>query len=318
MKSILKHIIPILLAASLNVLIAKVPDSGLVMLDVNRLEKITSKVTADNEHLTFEELIEAGINGLYYNVQNLANNDYNKGEWWHEAHEYGIWVCGGVDGNQGQAALINDAIIAAALGSDFIQIYEPFKGPGEGCVGKVDAFIESAYKQIQDAVGILNANCPVIIADAGCTAQLTGWASLDGLFGEVYGQSDFTSYYPDMVDYAQNNSTAFTGAMVWMSSQTGGTAVSDTEISNWFTTAYTDLGNVIWHNFHTRDDANWSGRVQLINSVVSKASSVPQWQNFSPATTIARSAPDVQVQVKSAEGLDPASVECYYAIHPID
>ncbi|MBF0433602.1 MAG: hypothetical protein HQK83_20150, partial [Fibrobacteria bacterium] len=304
---------------------AALPPAGLIMIDANKLHQISSKQSSGDFVMTFEELIEAGINGVHYKYYTEVAPIYSYAEWVHEAHSYGLWVCGGIP-NNGQTEMVEAAVQLASHGVDFLEINLPFDGVAAGCSSWHDPFGENEFLRIKSAAlqNCLQDSCPVLITDNECQDKYSGWSSLAGNVTQVYNDVGLNTYLPKAVNFKTGNPDKFAGAWVW--SQTWNTfdsvEVSDADFANWFGTVYNQTGNVILYNWtHKLSEnegvygTNWPARSETIKQVAAKGGAIPEWRNFLPAGAVTRSTPDCQVQVRCpVNGLDPGSVECFYSV----
>ncbi|MBF0433421.1 MAG: hypothetical protein HQK83_19240, partial [Fibrobacteria bacterium] len=304
---------------------ADLPSGKLVMLDIADISYLTSKRDTSELRLNFEELLETGINGIYFRAWLDENSYDNWPELVNEAHEYGLWVGGGINNFYGQLNTIKLAAQAAERGVDFLQIEWPLT---ESCVGQKDAFQESEYAQLKQSArkSCIHSSCPVIISDMNCNNMISSW-NVDGFANTLYSQTEITTSGAALVNYQTNNPDKWIAAWSWLlsydpaSPDSARVDIPDSEFDSNFEYAYTQFGNVLLFGWNMRDykntkglhGASWNARVASIKRVTGMGQQLPEWRNFSPVNAVSRSAPDCQVEVRSAAtGLDPASVECYY------
>ncbi|MBF0431458.1 MAG: T9SS type A sorting domain-containing protein [Fibrobacteria bacterium] len=333
MKILIKLIVILSIIFFTGVVNAKTPPNGMVMLEVSVLHNVTSKTPADDISLTFEDLIKDGINGVEFrNVTfGKGRQDYSQSEWVHEAHEYGLWVSGNFTGFDNTETMLGSVRGLSSMGVDMILIEVPFMGWEGGCESYSDApFTEVRYTALQNNAKAASprGECPISIIDVGCNYKVTGWNGLDGLFQELFNDSYYTSYYPQIFTFKNNHPDKFAGVSLWITvldQQTVDTPLPDDRFGTWFTEAYNNVGNILLFHFNKKSrgssgdwGTDWAKKTPIIRSVTKKGETIPEWRNFSPGTAVARSAPDCQVQVRSAfAGLDPDSVECYYAVDEV-
>ncbi|NOZ88063.1 MAG: LamG domain-containing protein [Deltaproteobacteria bacterium] len=295
---------------------AKAPPGKLVMLDVSKLSNVTSKTAPDDEHLSWRELVNSGINGVHFRSWCFSGDgSYSQLEWVREAHRYGLWVCGGTGNSKDQ--MVSDGAYLASLGVDFIQLDEPM---GKG-------FTENDYRDIKNSARKVNAACPVMITDVFYNDTISKWSSCDGIMQEVYVDQWYPSMIDAAVDYKNSHPAQDVFMWVWLMTKhpDNCTAYPDDKFNTWFTDSFNRVGKVLLFIFNTRsygdpvncvEGTNWPARIQTIkNSTSNLRVALPRWRNFSPATEIDTGLPDCSVEVRSAgAGLDPASVRCEYSI----
>ncbi len=292
------------------------PPGKLIMLDVSKLSNVTSKAPTDDEHLSWQELVSAGINGVQFRSWCFSGDSgaYSQLEWVREAHQYGLWVCGGTGNNTEQ--MISDAAYLASLGVDFIQLDEPM---GHGLT-------EADYNAIKARAHSVNPNCPVIITDVFYNDTIATWSQCDGLMQEVY----VDQWYPTMIDAAVNYKNSHPNQdvfmWVWLLTQNPDTctAYPDSKFDTWFTDSFNRVGKVLLFIFNNRqygdpanciNGTNWQSRVQTMQAATANLRvALPSWRNFSPAEGVYGGLVDCSVQVRSSvAGLDPGSVRCEYS-----
>ncbi|MBF0433149.1 MAG: hypothetical protein HQK83_17855 [Fibrobacteria bacterium] len=299
---------------------ADLPPAGLVMLDLASPRQLSSKAhESAATTLTFEELVAAGINGVHYRPTTEISPIYSYAEWVNEAHEYGLWVCAEI---QREVNKIDMAGQAASQGVDFIQLDHPLKGWEWGCSEYNDSFDETVLKRIENMVAqsCVHDSCPVVITDVDCDSIYVKWQTLDGLLQQVFSNSWLSKYFPRILTYKNTHPEKFSGAWVFLNTYNyfDSVAVPDGDFENWFSEVYTKTGNVVMYDWKTREEANWASRAEIIKRVTGKSGAIPEWDSFNPALAIAQSAPDCQVRVRCpVNGLDPGSVECFYAVDSI-
>ncbi|MBF0433435.1 MAG: hypothetical protein HQK83_19310 [Fibrobacteria bacterium] len=330
-----QSLIILLVTILVGVALADRPQKGMVMADIFSLDLLTSKEASSDTRWTFEELIDAGISGVQLRAGTFGKLNYTQHEWVQEAHEYGLWVCGGV-GVQNNAG-VEQAGYMAAMGSDFIQIDEPFKGWGGNCAPQDGDFNENEYNQMKVVAKAQTkfATCPIIISDVDCNEQFENWPSIDGLFQELYADIHWTNYYPKAKTYKAANPSKFVGVWDWiLVGDIVGTsdgndfynlyeALPDSKFELWFSDSWASLKNIILFIFWNKKShgslgsygVNWSHRAAFMKKTTGMGGTLPEWRSFSQSGT-SQSAPDCQVQVKQAfdGGIDPATVECYYTV----
>lgn len=299
---------------------AGIPQEKLVMLDVEVLANVTSKHAPDNTHLSWEELIEAGINGVHFRSWTFSGDgSYSQREWVEEAHDHGLWVCGGT-GNSVEMMTADGANLAL-MGVDFIQLDEP--------MGHA-SLTEAGYHTIRNSVRAVDPTVPVIITDVFYNDIITGWSNVDGIMQEVY----VDQWYPDKRNEALAYLAAHPGQSIFMwvwlltKSPTECVAYPDSKFDTWFLDSFNYIGKVLLFIFNQRDygdptncDAgawggtNWPARVATIQSATTGyRKAMTTWRNFAPSAPVDNDIPDCSVQVSSsAVGLNPSSIECFYS-----
>ncbi|MBF0431016.1 MAG: T9SS type A sorting domain-containing protein [Fibrobacteria bacterium] len=328
----------IVLAMLVTIIQSATPTRGMVMADIDGLQLLTSKEPPSDERWTFEELIANGLNGVHFRTWTFGKQYYSQAEWVHEAHEYGLWVAGG--GFQKEDALAH----TAQLGVDFVQIDEPFyygfcdTKPNHDDV----VFSNAIYNREKAAVKKAHptGDCPLVISDVDCFASHWNWTGVDGVFNEVY----IDLWYPkidEVVSYTNAHPGTFNGMWVWTIQGTtaspediahggGGyngssTSFPDSKIDLWFTDSWNKTKNVILFIWNKKAKGvaydwgtNWVQRAATIKRVTGLGETIPVWKNFSPGSSVNKSAPDCKVQVQGTfVGLDPTWIECYYAVDPV-
>ena len=296
--------------------LARFPRGKLVMLDVSRLANVTSRHPTDDTHLSWREIVAAGINGVHLRSWTFSGDgSYSQREWIREAHEHGLWVCGGTGNSQEQ--MQSDAALLASLGVDFIQLDEPMQWA---------SLTENGYHAIRAAARAVNAEIPVVITDVFYNDVISGWSNVDGLMQEVY----VDQWYPGNIDQAvqYRDSHPGQGVFIWVWLLTKHPdqclAYPDSKFDTWFNDSFSRLGQVLLFIFNRRDGAdpanceegtNWPARVATIQAATAGLRvNLPRFRNFSPADPVDDEAPDCSVEVRSAgAGLDPNSVECHYS-----
>ncbi|MBF0433427.1 MAG: hypothetical protein HQK83_19270, partial [Fibrobacteria bacterium] len=222
---------------------ADFPPAGMVMLDVYGIQRVSAKVTDNGEGLTFEELFKAGVNTVHFRTTTFGKQFYSQAEWVNDAHEYGLWVCGGahVDPTTSQGL--------AALGVDFIQMDEPY-------MGKCDAnFNVNHYAQSQAnaAAATQLSKCPILISEPDCANNIIGWPSLEGYAGEYYNDERFHTNKIYANNYRNSHPTGFTAQWVWMlagdftkpsgswpENELFNVRLPDSKFETWFSSAWGD------------------------------------------------------------------------------
>ncbi|MBF0433459.1 MAG: hypothetical protein HQK83_19435 [Fibrobacteria bacterium] len=313
--------------AQVNYMGSGFPKNGMIMIDAQGTKSFTGKFipktneTKWDEALHFEELIDVGINGVI--LRTGISNDYTWPEWIMMAHEYGMWVCRAIGPG---ADFISTTANSSAMGVDFQEVDEPLKGWTGAAVcpswSAEKPFSESIYINAKDAAAAVNPDCKIIITDVDCNQNFIDWNVNEGLLQEVYSNTHLSKYLPQAVTHKNKYPNRFTGVWTWILEEDEVTKeqLPESDINKWFDASWDATQNVLLFIFNYRGatyGTNWPKRAAHIKAKTGKSSPVPVWQNFGPVT-VAGSAPDCQVQVKSAVGMDPASVECYYAIHQGD
>ncbi|MBF0433485.1 MAG: T9SS type A sorting domain-containing protein [Fibrobacteria bacterium] len=315
----------VVLLLSVDVANANFPKNGSVTVWLYNPYQVTSKWDASHKYMSFEELVEAGVN-----VVQIATNGeswyYNIAEWIEDAHEHGIYVAGFLSHHHGTVQVVELSSKSAALGVDFMLIDEPLKGWDGNCLAFADdPFNESAYNEIKLWAyrGSMHDECPVIVTDVDCNHKIMPWSELDGVYNEIYSDGWMNSYLPPLVTYKNQNPSKYTGAWVWLLEQEESGMHWDRKYLEAVWNNTKNVGLFAWNmrpaSWEGVAGTNWPARVEVFKQVVGKGSPVAEWQSFSPAEAVNTSAPDCEVQVRNAGvGLDPASVECYYAIDEKD
>ncbi|MBF0432760.1 MAG: T9SS type A sorting domain-containing protein [Fibrobacteria bacterium] len=308
--------------------VAGMPENGMLMLSTDSANQITSKIKPRHDVLSFEELIDVGVNVIHFQMYSKLGLIYTTTEWVKEAHEYGFWVCGGV-GNFGMIAM--DLYIGelAAIGVDFMEMNIPLMGWENECKSLMDPFGEQEFNQLKStaAKACKYDSCPVFITDVACNNSFNNWSSVDGLFQQIDNNHYYNTYYPLIHDYKSANPLKLSGAWVWMRTKVLNQpdTITDAQFDTWFEDVYTKTGNVglfRWNDryalYDTIHGTNWDARVATIKRVVNKSGAIPEWKDFSPSGPVSGASPDCQIQVRCQKnGLDPLSVECYYAVDPV-
>ncbi|MBF0430053.1 MAG: T9SS type A sorting domain-containing protein [Fibrobacteria bacterium] len=316
----------IILFVSLILVEAKFPTGKLVMMDISQLRMVTSKEGPSDSRITFEEVMETGINGLHYRGWAGSGRQYSYYEWVQEAREYGFWVCGASGSHDGQAGRIDYATNIAAHGVDFMTIDLPFVGWGD-CSGVTEPFLERDFNAMKQAAQNINPDLPVLITDPSCNHMFYNWQAVDGLFQVAF----WADLVPRFLDSANIYKAMYPekpiGIWTWINAAhplDPQQRLPDSDFAAQFPAAYNHT-NVIMFIWNRRDlgepggyGTNWSERVKVLKENTGGGVKLPEWRNFSPTAPVALSAPDCQVQVRSSvSGLNPASVECYYTIYPM-
>ncbi|MBF0431272.1 MAG: T9SS type A sorting domain-containing protein [Fibrobacteria bacterium] len=299
---------------------AGLPKNGLVMMDLQNIKKVTSKHTPDDTYLSFEEVVEAGINGLNFNNFTGAGDNYTYSEWVKEAHEYGLWVAGGNPGDLGKIKLVD--IYARSFAGhqfDFVTLNAPWNH--QGCGEWSELIDESFFNSMKIHITQVNPDCKVLISDYNCNSNFNTWGGVNGLIQQTLMPGELNTNLTRAQTY-KTNTGKFTGSWVWMGNADyngSGASYSDADFNTTFESVYNNLGNVFLTRYKSRTDCNWNARVAEIKKMVgNKAVTLPVWKDFSPSEEINRSAPDCQVQVRcESMGLNPESVECYYTNSPV-
>ncbi|MBF0432048.1 MAG: T9SS type A sorting domain-containing protein [Fibrobacteria bacterium] len=328
----------IIMALLVTIVQSATPTRGMVMADIDGLKLLTSKEAPADTRWTFEELIAAGLNGIHFRAWTFGANYYSQAEMVHEAHEYGLWVAGG-----GFASLTDRAIEhVAQLGVDFAQIDEPFAWADCKNPHYTDQpFNQSVYNQLKAMAKAASprGECPVIISDVSCFSEIWGWTGVDGAFNEVYIDS-WHPYIAQTKQYINEHPGTFSGMWVWSIAGSGGDGedlyanyggyagavnplgAGDFEL--WFNDSWSQTKNIILFIFNKKAKGvtknwgtNWSYISNHMKTTTGLGETIPVWKNFSPGSSINKSAPDCKVQVQGTfVGLDPTWVECYYAVDP--
>ncbi|MBF0432873.1 MAG: T9SS type A sorting domain-containing protein [Fibrobacteria bacterium] len=305
---------------------ADLPKNGLVMVDFPQPYQLTSKAEPGFKTINFEELVSTGINGIHFKVFADLGYVYTYAEWVKEAHEYGLWVCGGISSSK-QEQMVTYAKQLALEGVDFIQLDFPFEA-GNACNSWNDPFGETEFLEVKNAAGQLTSwqSCPVIITDMACDNIYMNWNSLDGVLQYIVTDALYNNFLPKAETYKANWPGKFAGAWVWLTGWQGfdSIMVTDTQFETWFEGVYNRLGNVVLNGWNHRQvvhegvyGTNWEHRVNTFKRVIGKGEPAPEWSGFSPSALMYASSPDCQVNVRCARnGLDPATVECFYAVDP--
>ncbi|MBF0430360.1 MAG: T9SS type A sorting domain-containing protein [Fibrobacteria bacterium] len=243
---------------------------------------------------------------------------YTYSEWVEEAKEYGLWVCIGQTGTGKNQKYINNVLRSnAAILPHFMMIYEPLSQTT--CQGNAENYTETDYKSNREWVQMVNPGCKLLLTDGNCNSYIQGWTTLDGIVQETFSDAQLATNLPLATAYKQTYGK-FTGSWIWFRSvdlATSTTPIADTYFNNAFNSVYSSIGNTFLWQWKDKGTSAWESRVTKIKKTIgNKAVTLPVWQNFTPGTAVNRSAPDCQVQVKcEGMGLNPASVQCYYAIH---
>ncbi|MBF0433688.1 MAG: hypothetical protein HQK83_20585, partial [Fibrobacteria bacterium] len=312
-----------------GVIMADFPPAGMVVLDVYGIQRVSAKVTDNGDALTFEELFKAGINTVHFRTTTFGKQFYSQAEWVNDAHEYGMWVCGGGFSDP------NTCQYVAGLGVDFIQMDEPYLGKCD------DPFNETKYKQCQAYANAAThlTSCPILISEPDCANNIINWPSLEGYAGEYYNDERFHTNKIYANNYLKSHPNGFASQWVWLlagdfSKPSGSFATGeffnvrlpDSKFETWFSSAWNDYKNILLFIFNRKATGsaqdsdfglgtNWSHRSAYMAKTTGLGETPPQWKNFSPASAVANSAPDCQVMVQSTTvGLDPASVQCFYSV----
>ncbi|MBF0433290.1 MAG: T9SS type A sorting domain-containing protein [Fibrobacteria bacterium] len=318
-------------------ILADLPKNGMVMVEVKEINQISSKRAPNNDRLSFAELVESGVNGIAYKSWAKATY-YTYSEWVNEAHEHGLWVAGGTVNHQSNAAMVDYGSWTAAEGADFVWVDEPLKGWTGAAVCPSygpEPFLEVNYKALKNSVAkaCMHGKCQSLVTDVDCNANFSNWASLDGFHNEIYVKMHMDNYWNQLVADQAKYPNKFIGAWNWILTEyEAGAAFPDATFNEYFTKTFNQFKNVMFFIWDRREDlpknsgdgvwpgTNWDSRTAKIKQVVQANGitlpKLPVWNNFKQSSTI-QSAPDVEVQVQSAEvGLDPASVEVFYNLGP--
>ncbi|MBF0433661.1 MAG: hypothetical protein HQK83_20445, partial [Fibrobacteria bacterium] len=325
----------IFLVFGFSLLFAGVPTAKMMMLDLDHMDRVSSKVPADDRVLTFEELSDAGINTILPRTTNGVGKAYTMWELVNEAHEYGFWVIGATLTQNGNANCKLYASQMAAAGVDMIQLDEPLLGWGSNCVSRALAtygenFTETEYASLKASVHVIDNSIPVIITDVDCIEKVfTKWSNLDGLFNELYFDQWYSLYYPKMLTHKQAHPNQIVGNWVWLltygDNYLGATTIiSDAQFENWTSTNYNGpLGHTWFFIFNRRakgtdnagsNGADWGNRAAIIKRVSGGGKAFSEWQQFAQ-TGEPGGAMDVSVKVRHDKyGLDTSSVQVFYAV----
>ncbi|MBF0433392.1 MAG: T9SS type A sorting domain-containing protein [Fibrobacteria bacterium] len=304
----------------LNLVYSNSPQNGVVAIDMTELKKVTSKQNPDHEYFSFEELVESGVNTLAIKTYQKASagsagTRYTWREWVNEAHEHGLYVVGGLVTDVGLRPMYDQAKHALTRDVDYLQIDEPMNGWSGGCAGRGMDWTQKNYNTVKSEANkaCMHGNCPVFVTDVACNDKV---GTVDGLIQECY--PGWENYWNRVTSYGKNN-----GCWTWLQSEyDGGVSFSSTDADNEFKTVWNNIGNVYLFiytykvpNYNGLTGTHWNTLKNTIKSSVgSKVVKLPVWKNFSQSSTV-QSAPDCQIQVRSeTDGVNPASVECYYAV----
>ena len=308
----------ILLAVQPSSAKAEMPPGKLVMLDISPVSAATSLQEGDNTHLRFEELMEAGVNGLHFRAWTAKGDGYpSKEEWVKEAHEWGFWVAGGtsMDQNNSLADSMSHAKTLAEMGVDFIQLDEPMHKPG---------FDGNAYAQIQGAAHAVDPSIPVVVSDVFYNDEVAQLPNVQGLIQEVY----FDGWLGN-IDLAENYKANYPNQdvlmWVWLPQRPfvpdDCGVLPDEKFDNWFTQSFDRIDKTLLFIFYSRDAmgddcsyaANWQSRAATIaNKTEGYRAPLPVWGEFS-ATAPPGGHPDGHVQVRSDVGLNPETAKVEYS-----
>ncbi|MBF0431263.1 MAG: T9SS type A sorting domain-containing protein [Fibrobacteria bacterium] len=317
--SIIKAVLLSLTAAAQ--VFSAIPSQKMVILKVKFPDNVSSKVAPGASVVTFEELVEAGITGLYwgsrdgYNVWNTGAN-YNYSEWINEAHEYGLYAGNDIFLNYDINSQWRMMPGYASSMVDFHTIAKPWDA--STCEGTRDGEMEineEVYNRMRSIARIVNPGVPLYLMDSHCNGNFVNWAALDGFFTDVWTETMYTSYLPNAISFHQKRPAAMAGAEVWMRAYTSEDRNKDLDhalFEKWFKDTYQKAGNVMLNYFVNKEIADWDARIATIKRITGGGPAVPEWKEFTQSSELVGGI-DCQVQVKSTLGLDPESVECYYA-----
>jgi len=298
---------------------AKMPPGKLVMLDIQPVSSATSIQEADNTHLRFEELIEAGVNGVHFRHWTPKGDGYpSKEAWVEEAHEWGLWVAGGtgVSAQTSVAEAVNMAKDLAEMNVDFIQLDEPMGH---------DFFDGAGYKSIQDAVKAVSPDIPVVVTDVFYNDKVAALPNVDGLIQEVY----FDDWFQN-IGLAENYRSAHPDQdvlmWVWLPERQfypGDCGfLPDSKFDLWFNESFDRIDKTLLFIFYSRetmgDDcswgANWDSRAATIaQKTEGYRAPLPMWGELM-ASAPPGGDPDAHVQVRSDVGLNPDSTKVEFSL----
>ncbi|MBF0433257.1 MAG: T9SS type A sorting domain-containing protein [Fibrobacteria bacterium] len=290
---------------------ANTPPGKSVMLVNQYMEWWGAKQNPGNWYKHLYEWVECGMNVVHLPIYNCRDKNYTVAEKVNEAHEYGLYVCGGMWTRDGNSTMEQFAEFAAGVGCDYAVIDEPYQ---PGCSAPwAGTFTETDYQKLKTIANTakLVDDFPIIINDAFCNANFASW-NIDGLYSQMYNPDWGTRTFTSMNNYKAANPSKFTGCYIWLK-----TEFSYTYFESWFSTVWNGVGHVSLYQWDRNGPGNadvgygsdWNHRGPYITRTTGKGESRPTWSNFQKT-----GATEVQIQVKSATtGLNPASVECYYA-----
>ncbi|MBF0433632.1 MAG: discoidin domain-containing protein [Fibrobacteria bacterium] len=302
------------------------PTGKLVMVDAARMYNLSYTYAKDGFHWNYDELINAGFNGVHIRLWTGGDDDYEnrKSKFVKEAQEAGLWVASSPVGHS-EGDIQNSAEIEARWGVDFLQFDEPYDFAN--CEGWDAFWGEAFYNKIRDAVHVIDPNIPVLVTDVVCNTSLWNWENLDGLVQEVY----VDAWYPDMLNSVINYKETHPGkeGYVWLYTFTKQPSscvpLPDATYATWFNDAYNRLGKIILFQMAARCDNcisgdcqdygnNWDHRAQVTaNATVNERVAYHEWGDYSPSSEINSATTDCQISVRSREaGLDPSTVKCFY------
>ncbi|MBF0431770.1 MAG: T9SS type A sorting domain-containing protein [Fibrobacteria bacterium] len=294
----------------LGTLYADVPKNKSVMMVFEIPLRWGGKRGCSNFSKCFESLVEDGINVVHIGAYSGRDPNYTMAEKVEEAHEYGLWVCGGVWLRDGNGSGQQFTEIVAGTGCDYAVIDDPYDWD---CAVHKEPFEKADFDAIK-AIGntaTLHSSFPIIMGDANCNSTWAGWG-VDGLYSRIYAPGWEATKIPAIEAYQSANPDKFTGSYIWLK-----TNYADSYFESWFSSVWNKTGNVglyLWDrdgpgNADVGYGSNWVHRGPYIRSVTGKRQILPVWQNFR-----AVGGTSVEVQVQSTiDGFDPASVQCFYA-----
>ncbi|MBF0432476.1 MAG: T9SS type A sorting domain-containing protein [Fibrobacteria bacterium] len=285
-----------------------------MVIYASRQENLSTKRPIDDFNSHFEEVVEAGVTAIHYAPLDGKGGVYSAWEFMNEAREYGMWV--------GHRTLTKTLlhlecqwiVQTTCLSADYYVVENPYNGD---CIGpnvyENWTFDENAYTHIEPRLKRLHPGASLYIMDgSNCYNTYKNWSKLNGMVKYIWDETAYNMYMPQIQDWKSRHSGGFAAGYIWGRVKTAdNTAIFDDNLfSKWFTDSYNKFGNVMIYNLTARVNAKLETRLAQIKAVTG-GTPIPQWQNFTQSGKAG--APDCEVQVKSAAGLDPASIECYYA-----
>ncbi|MBF0432049.1 MAG: T9SS type A sorting domain-containing protein [Fibrobacteria bacterium] len=305
-----------------GVIHANTPPDKSVMMIFQYMHRWGGNPTSSNFYKSLNELVETGINVAYIPMYNSKDADYTVAAKVKECHDFGIYVAGGAWNRDGNGAAQQYIEMSAGTGCDYGVITDMYDG---SCAGWKEDFTQTDYQNMKTVANTAKMveTFPVIFCDAWCNSNFSSW-NTDGLYQQILSVGWDNTTIPLLTTYQSNNAGKFAGA--WVYAKTDNFSVDpvayldDSYFKSWFTTVWNQTGNVgiyMWE----RDGAgnaefgwgtNWPSKGPHVKSTTGKGDVIAVWEKLE-----ATRATDAVVRVKQTSvGLDPAKVECYYAVEP--
>ncbi|MBF0432997.1 MAG: T9SS type A sorting domain-containing protein [Fibrobacteria bacterium] len=289
---------------------AGIPNGNMVMYRLRFLQNLTSKAK-DGNSTHFEELVEAGVTSVYIDARKMMTNDYTYWEWMNEAQEYGLFVGSNIFNNNDGPRQFESIVNQIPIGMDYIAFEYPW--PTATCKNdRMDLDGSNTFPYFRGSIKTVRPDLPIYVITEGCYNRVKELSGLEGYIALTINADQFPGGLANANDYNNINPSALSAVSIWARGlkEDDSGPLDNAVFSSWFSQSFTKTGNVMLRDLFTRSESIVDTRLPQIKALTG-GTPVPSWQNFSQSTKAG--AIDAEVQVKSAAGLDPASIECYYA-----